>query len=515
MENSDRNKISRSAIFSGLVSFHFLISVIMSLIARSTYLSGYHNGKGLWFFAMDSIEYNRQAIQIAESLGNGMFYDWWWGTPFIHVNFISVFYFLIAPDPLSFAVVNAAIWAASVICVFHIARVATLCSEKYALFIAAVYGLWPTGFLLTTQLLKDPFFNLGCLMVLLGWISLLSGSARTRFVAIILAGYSLCIVIRPEPWPIFILVSIIAVLIIAVRARQAFLYALLAFILMTGFTATKNFVANAEISRNPLDAKRETDQAAKHQINAESEKDKIEEIKREAKAIIKDGYDEQLDKTLHTWLTDKRYAARVWTIWERERIVRNLAKIHGAALKDFLKKEMEPWEKTGWLPSSLEMAIYKVSRSRDSLLTYYAKASSFTLDSGVQFRNVYDVVKYIPRGIEIGFLAPFPNHWLTKSHTSGGASRLLAGMEMIIWYILYAGFIFYCARSTIDCGIKLWIIIICFAFVMSLGIFIPNIGTLYRMRFIYLAPVLVTGLEGLRMLISGFSFQKRLPANPL
>ncbi len=487
----------------------------MSLIARSTYLSGFHNGDGLWYFAMDSIAYNSQAARIAESLGSGMFVDWWWGTPFIHVKLISIFYYIITPDPLSFALVNAAAWAVGVVCVFHIAKAATPCSDRYAFFIAGAYGLWPSGFLLSTQLLKDPFFNLGCLMVILGWISLLSGYVRARFVALIVGGFSLCAIIRPEPWPIFLMVSIVAVIIIAVRVRPAFLYALLAFILMTGFTATTMVVAKAEIFRNPSDIKRGTDQTSKYRVKAEQEKERIEEIINEARTIIKDGYDENMDKTLRTWLTDKRYTARVWTIRERQRIVRNLAKIHGASLKEFLEKEMEPWEKVGWLPSSMENALYNASRARDSLLTYYAQASSFTLDAGLLFRNAYDIVKYIPRGAEIGFLAPFPSAWLTKGHTSGGASRMLAGMEMIIWYILYAGFVFYCVRSPMDWGIKLWIIIFCFAFALSLGIFIPNVGTLYRMRFIYLAPVLVAGMEGLRMLITRFSFQKRLPANPL
>jgi hypothetical protein len=68
-------------IFTGLLLFHLTVSVILSLIARSTFLASLHNGHGLWDFAPDSFSCHREAIRLLDLLKKGDLSGWWGNSP--------------------------------------------------------------------------------------------------------------------------------------------------------------------------------------------------------------------------------------------------------------------------------------------------------------------------------------------------------------------------------------------------------------------------------------------------
>ena len=88
--------------------------------------------------------------------------------------------------------------------------------------------------------------------------------------------------------------------------------------------------------------------------------------------------------------------------------------------------------------------------------------------------------------MQIGFLSPFPNQWFKKGSTASTTKmRLISAIEMTAYYLILPFIlisIFILRRK-----IELWIIVIFSTSMMVLfGISTPNIGTLYRMRYVYL-----------------------------
>ena len=162
-------------IFTGLVLFHLAASVSLSLIGRSTFFASLHNGQGFWNFALDSFGYHREALGLADLFIAGDYTGWWGSSPSWHVKWIALSYGSITPDPLSFAPVNAIVWAASLYCVYQIARLLFPERQSFSIACALIFGFCPSYLLHTTQLLRDPFYTLGMLLMVWGWVGLLSG----------------------------------------------------------------------------------------------------------------------------------------------------------------------------------------------------------------------------------------------------------------------------------------------------------------------------------------------------
>ena len=124
------------------------------------------------------------------------------------------------------------------------------------------------------------------------------------------------------------------------------------------------------------------------------------------------------------------------------------------------------------------------------------------VDTGLNYRSLADVVEYVPRALQIGFLAPFPDMWSAQGVMPGaGLMRLLAGMEMMIAYVLLGGggLLFMCNRGTR--GVGLLIVLQAAIPLLILALVVCNIGTLYRMRYMYWHLFLGLGVIGWGMCI--------------
>ena len=67
-----------------------------------------------------------------------------------------------------------------------------------------------------------------------------------------------------------------------------------------------------------------------------------------------------------------------------------------------------PWHFSWWIPDKIEFRLIKLARYRKGFCTCCPHAGS-NIDTSVRFHSAKDIVRYLPRAIEIGFLAPFPN----------------------------------------------------------------------------------------------------------
>jgi hypothetical protein len=116
------------------------------------------------------------------------------------------------------------------------------------------------------------------------------------------------------------------------------------------------------------------------------------------------------------------------------------------------------------------------------------------VDANVRFVSSPDVLKYIPRALEIGLFSPFPTMWFESGSFVGRAGRLVAAGETICLYLLYPFAIFgvWIQRKQPS----VWFVVAAFlAAILSIGLVMVNIGTIYRIRygFVMLAIILAAG----------------------
>jgi hypothetical protein len=139
--------------------------------------------------------------------------------------------------------------------------------------------------------------------------------------------------------------------------------------------------------------------------------------------------------------------------------------------------------------------VIKVQQVRDSF-AYRYKDSGTLIDPDVEFITVTDVVRYLPRAMEIGFLAPFPDKWLGAGKEVGLAGRILSGAEMLAAYglELLALFGAWWSRKRLST----WLLVCITVFgVTTLGLGLINVGALFRMRYAFFVLLIVLGMNGL------------------
>ena len=139
-------------------------------------------------------------------------------------------------------------------------------------------------------------------------------------------------------------------------------------------------------------------------------------------------------------------------------------------------------------------AIKQISERRAGFRFYRSRASD--IDSDVRFSGTGDILKFIPRALVIGVLAPFPKMWLEPG-SFGYATRILSGLETLAMYLLY-----------VACGLCLWrnrrnlnmwfLFLVAATGMLALGLVVVNAGALYRIRYVFWMMLIVIAAEGIR-----------------
>lgn len=116
------------------------------------------------------------------------------------------------------------------------------------------------------------------------------------------------------------------------------------------------------------------------------------------------------------------------------------------------------------------------------------------VDTDIEFESCADIIAYAPRALVIGLLAPFPPEWL-KTGTLPSYTYMIreSAMEMVVIYFGLAFLPSFAWRHR--ARLDMWFII-AFSTAMLLiqTIVIPNLGTLYRMRYGYLLTLVAFGV---------------------
>jgi hypothetical protein len=298
--------------------------------------------------------------------------------------------------------------------------------RKLAIASALIFGLWPSYLLHTTQLLKDPLYIMGMVMMFWGCVILLSGRRAIISVLLIVFGVLVAYLNRTYVLEPVICLSLLAAILELWQSRRAWGHAGLAIVIISGL-GVYFYIQRPAIQIQPLPGQ---------QGHSQTKPQRIGEIQKSSR------------------------------------------KRHGYSASKLVEK-----------------GVGKISYLRERYIKKYPNAGT-NIDTDVHFRSLLDILAYIPRAAIIGFLAPFPSHWFEEAKTAGRASRLVAGFEMVVWYVLLLGFLYFLVTGPIDLYIRIWMLVYTLTLVVLTSLIVTNIGALYRMRYVYFLPILIGGLEG-------------------
>ncbi|QDD13383.1 hypothetical protein FIT61_02770 [Candidatus Methylopumilus rimovensis] len=168
-----------------------------------------------------------------------------------------------------------------------------------------------------------------------------------------------------------------------------------------------------------------------------------------------------------------------------------------------VEKNIFLWEKSKYLPKIFERKLNNLLSTRASLISFgIANKAKSMIDIEQKPSSATELLNYMPRAFLISFLAPFPDRWL-QSQT---LVSYISSIEMLFCYIVFIG-LFFIILQKFPYQI---LICLCFAFVPLLiyGIAIPNIGTLYRIRYPFEIILLLLGFSGWSFMFDRISSKK-------
>jgi len=432
-------RLLRAALLIAAAVLHLVLVGAISLVGRAQLLPDTFDEHGIGIsFAIDATSYRKEATEMAQLLSQRRVQDW--------INyrsqFRSTFHFRLYS--ITFAllgrVLGFGILAAEPLNLVYYLSIlgftyrigAEVFDRKVGLLAAIAVGLWPSLLLHTTQMLRDPLF-IASMLLLIFSLSLCLQRALS-----ILQGFAVGVT------------GAVAVLLIWLC--RADMWEIVFVVLLLAVTA-----------------------CAVHQVKGR----RFEPGKTVALMGI----------LLFAFSLPKALPA----IRLSDRIVSpnqvNSGYMTGRALPAYIENRQDgsiaPWTKLS----------RQIGLLRHKFLVAYPLAGS-NLDTDVELRGTGDLIRYLPRAMEIGFLSPFPTMWFTTGVQVGVIGRLVAGVEMLVMYLLLALAVlslvyrwkhlsvwFLFSTSTVGC--------------VALGYVVVNISSLYRMRYAFFVLLVTHGTKGL------------------
>ena len=142
----------------------------------------------------------------------------------------------------------------------------------------------------------------------------------------------------------------------------------------------------------------------------------------------------------------------------------------------------------------------QIGWARHVFIVAYPDSGS-NLDADVELRTAGDIVRYMPRALQLGLLAPFPSMWFAPGAKVGLTGRLVIGAEMLGLYSMLV-------LSVVTVVRERRRLLVWFLFAPSvlactiLALVVVNAGALYRLRYPYFIPIILLGLCELERLIT-------------
>jgi len=456
-------------------SVTFCIILLVQLLILPYIFPSWHAGNGL-LVGGDWLAFHDEALSMVERIKLNGWSEWeLWPKGWFPSGIAGALYALIWPKPWVLAPLNAAVHAFSALMVIAILNLFT--GKQTVSFVASLpFVFFPTTMLWYTQIHRDGYNILGMLLFIYGMMiiaGLPDNLNKYRYQEGIgfitaISGTVLLWLSRPHTVIIFLYAGFLIFLIVAVYLtgrsinktinwkNALFKLCLFAIVLSSLFFFTRFERAGGYL--------REPDSLSGGQI---IENNDSKGIRENYLLASNDG------------LTSSIYLAQS----END--------------SDIIREEDFEWSRTPYLPLRIDNQFYSIAIMRTVWYPIsYGRAAS-NIDRDVSFHSAIDFISYLPRALQIAFLAPFPRDWFGEgSYETTTFFRRIAALEMIFVYLML-----------IPMGYGLWIwrkkievymlFIFCTLMMLPIIYTIPNLGTIYRYRYGYLMLLVSFGVAAL------------------
>ncbi|HEX9780147.1 MAG TPA: hypothetical protein VGB20_02935 [bacterium] len=413
-------------------------TVGMWALARSEWRPDLRNQNGYWNFAIDASDAQHEAAALRRVLGEDGWRSWMARQAPIHSRAASLLMAVFGDSRLSILPLLTAMY---LLLVWMANRLAgELFGPRAGWLAALIVGLWPSLLLHLTQLIKDPWFIAGELAVCYAAVLLVETreDRQGRIVRIsvwVVAGFFMASAVRGYMSEYNCMIWGLACLtLLGVSWRRRALpwrSCLAGAALLFAFgTATVWFERNKASGVPPI---------------PESLVMSERELEMRSKGISEDA----LPANQRIWYTSDGQPVFA------ERLAYTRGRFSGV--------------------------LVAIAHARNDFTTFFPYAGS-NIDREVHFTRASDVLRYMPRALQIGLLAPFPGSWFERGRETGRLGRMLAGAETALMYglLLLTGISLVRARTRPG----VWMLT-AFALggMLLLGLVVANVGALYRIRY--------------------------------
>lgn len=150
------------------------------------------------------------------------------------------------------------------------------------------------------------------------------------------------------------------------------------------------------------------------------------------------------------------------------------------------------WHSTGW-PAVVEGMGQNIANYRFRYLKLCPYQGS-GMDTSVEFNSIPEMVSYLPRAVQQGLFAPFPADWFSSgTSTFSTAIRMISSFEMLAVYAGLALLPLFFVRCEKRLPLAMTVVI-CVGMAAAYALSVPNLGTVYRVRYVYLLLLAGAGL---------------------
>ncbi|MDT4897471.1 MAG: hypothetical protein QOH25_2548 [Acidobacteriota bacterium] len=437
----------RKSVIITAIGFHLIVTTAIYLVGRTALFPQFINIQGLMI--ADSQAYQPQVALAATVLKSSGVAAWFFALLPLHVKLYSLsfllFGWLFGPSILAIELLNATLFLAVLYLVFKLSE--EVFERGAGLCAAAVVGLWPSFLLYTTQPLRDPLFIVATLLFLLINIRWLT---KTYSLPGALAAVAVGAVIECTLW----------------ISRSDMWELMIGFGIITVALSAVRFL-------------------------------------RERKFIW--GNITGACLMLALSLIIPRVAVQFY------RPASAWAKSYDVAFINYTDAQLDGGQSNattlGSGPQQATSLPARIAALRERFITQYPGAGS-NIDTEVRFSGMADIISYVPRAMMIGLFAPFPPMWFARGAQTGWPGRLIGGLETFALYIieLMALIGMYHKRRQLSA----WMLFaVSVTGVTALGLVVTNVGTLYRLRFVFVILLVILSSEGIRQTLRYASLMKK------
>lgn len=389
---------------------------------------------------------------------------------------LSFLYYFFIPNPLVLIPFNALSHSLSSVLLFKIFKIISK-NDKNSLIASVPFIFFPISFYWNLQILKDGYFILGCYGVLFTLIKLykiliIDFSIDNKFILkilklIVIYNLSIFLIYTFRPYYIqllnlyFFLFCFFGLISILFKYRKInkniFIFPMLIIIISFSFTTNiklYEFFVSDKILNNSFNNSVNDNESLSNKVN-----------------IIKETKNIQSNNEKNIQSNNEKFEIN-----------------NNNIDTDLELKIKSNWKSSNIIPKIVDNLFYEISRKRKG----FSNSSRTTIDSDVNLNSSVDLIKYIPRVIQIGLFSPFPSMWIIKDKTINNQKKivnLISIINILIIYFIFIIFIFSFKKIFIN---FYSFIILLFAFegLIIFSLIVNNIGNLIRMKYGFLILII-------------------------